>query len=175
MTKGKAQIIRQTRNKLKEKAMRDARAPATEEEAKSGFSNKALEDLDAAFQQAADDYPKVAQEYFEQLESAVTAYEKALAAKGDLKGPIAGIHRVAHELKGQGATFGYPLISLFGNSLYKFTKPSVPIRDSHTEILKAHTDTMRVVINQKIKGDGGAVGKELSSMLQKALAQHTNK
>ena len=172
MTKGKAQIIRQTRNKLKDKAMRDARPPKPDEATTNGFSEDVVAKLDTAFEEAAAKYPDVALEYLEQLDQAVKGYQQVSQSGADPDKAIVAIHKVAHELKGQGATFGYPLISLFGNSLYKFTKPHIPVKASHSEILKAHADAIRVVITQKISGDGGAVGKELGAMLQKALAQH---
>jgi hypothetical protein len=83
------------------------------------------------------------------------------------------ISEMAHELRGQGGTFGYPLISVFGKSLYGFTGPGAVYSDSHLEIVKAHIDSMRVVINDRIEGDGGRLGLELSKGLQVAIAKHT--
>ena len=80
---------------------------------------------------------------------------------------------MAHELRGQGGTFGYPLISVFGKSLYGFTGPGAVYSDSHLEIVKAHIDSMRVVINDRIEGDGGRLGLELSKGLEIAIAKYT--
>jgi hypothetical protein len=65
------------------------------------------------------------------------------------------------------------LISVFGKSLYGFTSPGAVYSDSHLEIVKAHIDSMRVVINDRIEGDGGRLGLELSKGLQVAIAKHT--
>ena len=38
---------------------------------------------------------------------------------------LAVIHDIAHDMKGQGGTFGYPLITDFGESLYKCTYEAI--------------------------------------------------
>ena len=79
----------------------------------------------------------------------------------------------AHELKGQGGTFGYPLISAFGKSLNDFTFGEVAIGESQLEIVKSHIDVMRAVINDRIAGDGGEIGQALVASLDQAIKKHS--
>lgn len=81
------------------------------------------------------------------------------------------INLIAHELRGQGGTFGYPLITVFAKSLYEVTKPPCREDDASLEIVKAHIDTMRAVIREKIGGDGGEVGQQLFKILKAAVAK----
>jgi len=78
-------------------------------------------------------------------------------------------------LRGQGGTFGYPLITVFGKSLYEVTKPPCREDDSGLEIVKAHIDTMRAVLRDKIEGDGGQTGQALFKALKMAINKHAPK
>ena len=81
------------------------------------------------------------------------------------------INMIAHELRGQGGTFGYPLITLFSKSLYESTKAPCKMDDTALEIAKAHIDTMRAVIREEIEGDGGEIGQQLFKSLKLAIAK----
>jgi CheY-like chemotaxis protein len=99
----------------------------------------------------------------------VEAHAKALDAnsKGRIEQVIA-INRLAHELRGQGSTFGYPLITVFGRSLYECTLNVETAEDSLLEFVKAHIDGISAVIREKIKGTGGELGNELVASLEVA-------
>jgi hypothetical protein len=83
------------------------------------------------------------------------------------------INLVAHELRGQGGTFGYPLITTFAKSLYDATRPGTTFDDAAVEIVKAHVDAMRAVIREKVAGDGGETGRALLKSLEIAIAKHS--
>jgi CheY-like chemotaxis protein len=76
------------------------------------------------------------------------------------------INLVAHEMRGQGGTFGYPLITVFGKSLYDATKAPCRQDDAALQMVTAHIDAMRAVLRDKISGDGGEVGRQLFKALK---------
>lgn len=82
------------------------------------------------------------------------------------------INRLALELRGQGGMFGYALVTEFGASLHACTAGTPRITPNHLDLVKAHIDGIRVVVNQKITGDGGAVGKELLVSLARAKEKY---
>ncbi len=82
---------------------------------------------------------------------------------------MAEVNRIAHELRGQGGTFGYPLITLFAKSLYETTAYPCREDDANLEICRAHLDTLRAVIREKMEGDGGEVGRQLMMALNQAI------
>lgn len=86
---------------------------------------------------------------------------------------LAEVNRIAHELRGQGGTFGYPLITLFAKSLFETTDYPCREDDANIEICRAHIDTLRAVIREKIEGDGGAIGRQLLTSLNQAIAKHS--
>lgn len=79
------------------------------------------------------------------------------------------INLIAHELRGQGGTFGYPLISIFAKMLYDYTQPGCREDNNSIEIVKSHIDSMRAVIRDRVSGDGGQIGKDLLKALKIAI------
>jgi len=100
--------------------------------------------------------------------------EMNAAHKGMIEDPSASeqhmttINRVALELRGQGGIFGYPLMTQFGKSLYETTMTGTKPEPKLLELIEAHINLIKVVMNQKIKGDGGTVGRDLLNSLAKA-------
>lgn len=83
------------------------------------------------------------------------------------------INSIAHDMKGQGGTFGYPLITNFADSLYGFTKGKGERSDGEVELVKSHVDAMRAVIRGRVSGGGGEVGKQLTASLNKAIEKYS--
>ena len=101
---------------------------------------------------------------------------KALAAaKADVAArptQVEALFRVAHDLKGQGTSFGYPLVTKIGHSLCALTRDRVlAYEDKHLELAQAHVDAIQLVLTKGIKGDGGKVGAELVAKLEQRVAQ----
>lgn len=128
-----------------------------------------LEQAEQSLERAALDFTTWAQEYLQNLGKLCKE-----AGDDEIKriSKFSEINNLAHELRGQGGTFGYPLISVFGKMLYDSTREGCPITDNQVEIVKAHIDAMRAVIRDKVSGDGGQVGKELLASLKEAIRRY---
>ena len=155
------------RNRLKEKASGGS----------GGGGGKVSEELmelaAAEFSKMSEDYPDWVAGY---LESLYKAHRGAAEVAPDLRAKLfREINAIAHEMKGQGGTFGYPLITTFGKSLYDFTEGAAKRDNNHLEIVKAHIDAMKAVIAGRIEGDGGTVGNELREALRMAIDKHLHK
>jgi hypothetical protein len=83
------------------------------------------------------------------------------------------IYGIAHNLKGQGSSFGYPLITRIGQSLCQLTRPDRNFSDSDLGIVQAHLDAIRLILAKEIKGDGGDIGSKLAARLE-ALADQAH-
>lgn len=154
------------RNRLKEKAIGLGSGSAL-----NGFSREALERAEEEFAKMAEDYPDWVGNYTTQLYN-----EHRAAAERDAQYRAAAfktINQLAHELKGQGGTFGYPLVSAFANSLYNFTVTGSGTTDNHMQIIKAHIDAINAVIKGRVKGDGGELGTQLTKTLQQAIDKYS--
>ena len=117
-------------------------------------------------QREALDFTDWAQDYLAEL---AALCDKALDGIG-MRAPIfREINLLAHELRGQGGTFGYPLITEFAKMLYECTGQACPQADEDVEIVKAHIDAMRAVLRDKVAGTGGQIGLELLASLKLAI------
>lgn len=127
-----------------------------------------LEEAEQQLERAALDFTSWALDYVSKLG---TLSKQALDADEDGgRGKIfEEINLLALELRGQGGTFGYPLISTFGKMLYDSTIEGCREDDSAVEIVKAHIDAMGAVLREKVAGDGGEVGRALLASLKKAI------
>lgn len=94
-----------------------------------------------------------------------------LAAQDDGEDRIVEIFRVGHELKGQGGTFGYPLISKIGASLCRYVESVADHDNVDLDVVRAHAMALRAVATQKISGDGGPIEKQLIGELDRLIAK----
>jgi chemotaxis protein histidine kinase CheA len=102
---------------------------------------------------------------------ALAALEK-LQGGGDSEESTSHIFRVAHDLKGQGTTFGYPLATQIGGLLCEFLKATTPSPSGESvSVIRAHLDALNLVVKQKIKGDGDAMAQQLIVKLTLAAAR----
>jgi CheY-like chemotaxis protein len=130
---------------------------------------KFLEEADKLLDRTAIDFHDWALEYLVKMSGLCTdAKQEDITER---LGSFKQINLLAHELRGQGGTFGYPLITHTGKSLYHFTTSPCPVNDDALGIIKAHIDTMRVVFKDKITGDGGETGRALKTSLDQAIRQ----
>ena len=155
------------RNHLKDKALMGGG-----EGGPGRISQTALEKAEAEFDKMAEDYPDWVQGHLRRL---YEQHGRCVDTPEKRREHFKTLNQIAHDMKGQGGTFGYPLISQFGDSLYHFTKPKdgQPIEDNEIEIVKAHIDSMKAVISGRIGGDGGEVGRELKQSLDAAIEKYT--
>ena len=129
-----------------------------------------LEEAEEQLERAALDFTEWARDYLAKLSDLCT---EALMHPERRNKHFEEINLLAHELRGQGGTFGYPLITTFGKMLYEVTGKGCSENDAAVEIVKAHVDTMRAVLREKIAGDGGEIGRTLHESLQAAIDKHT--
>jgi len=84
---------------------------------------------------------------------------------------LAAIADLSHDVKGEGTTYGYPLMTQLGASLHRFVTNMKACSTVQIEIIENHVSAMRVVIRERIEGDGGALGHEIVGSLEKAVAK----
>ncbi|MDD9876597.1 MAG: hypothetical protein OXR84_04055, partial [Magnetovibrio sp.] len=107
-------------------------------------------------ERAALDFTTWALEYLSTLADLCTEALNEPTGRGRHFGEI---HTLALELRGQGGTFGYPLISTIGKMLFDITVDGCREDDNAVEMVKCHIDAMRAILREKISGEGGEVGQ----------------
>ena len=76
---------------------------------------------------------------------------------------------ISHEIKGQGATFEFPLLTLIAESLCTLIETSGEESSERLKLIGLHIDALKVVVNENIRGAGGDSGKEMIAMLRMAV------
>lgn len=98
------------------------------------------------------------------------ACEAAIKDPANRAAHIQELYNTAVEIKGQGGSFGYPLITTIGSQLCRFIESmGNDVSDAKLDVVRIHVETLRLVIQQKMEGDGGAMGQKLLTGLTLAL------
>ena len=81
----------------------------------------------------------------------------------------------AHDLKGLGTTYGYPLITRIAGSLCKMLDDEDKRMAAPRLLVDAHLDAIRAVVRDQIKEEGHPMGKILSETLEARVKEHLDK
>lgn len=85
-------------------------------------------------------------------------------------GEAAGACRLlAHDLSGLGDTFGFPLVTSLCRSLCRFLKLRGGALDGAREVIAVHMDALRLIAAERVRGDGGPIGREITEELARAV------
>lgn len=82
---------------------------------------------------------------------------------------LEAVYRLAHDLKGQGATFGYALVSDIGLSLCILTEDRAEATPAELQAMLAHVEAAREVLAREIEDVGSAEAAELMLNLQSVV------
>jgi CheY-like chemotaxis protein len=130
------------------------------------FPLAVLEEAEQQLERAQLDFTKWAAQYLARLS---TLCGDALETSGPRERIFDDINLLALELRGQGGTFGYPLVSQIGKMLFDATVEGCRTDDTGVAIVRAHIDSMRAVLKDKVSGDGGEVGRAVIKGLMQTI------
>lgn len=126
----------------------------------------AMAEAEAALLALAEEYPSYAIADVEQMEACFGALSAAGGAHPDR---VAELYGVAHNIKGQGAAFGYELMTRFGEALCRLTRDRASLDPADLANVAALLQACRTVLTERLAGDGGAFGARLSANLAPLL------
>lgn len=75
------------------------------------------------------------------------------------------IHAVAHNVKGQGGSFGYDLVTSIGASLCDFIRSGDRSSADGLNIVHAHLKILKMVGDNDVSGTGGETGERIVAKL----------
>ena len=78
----------------------------------------------------------------------------------------------AHDLKGLGTTYEYPLVTRIAGSLCRMLDDPARRMDAPLIIIDAHVDAIRAVVRDGIKTDDHPTGRALAETLEARVAEH---
>ncbi len=80
----------------------------------------------------------------------------------------------AHDMKGQGRSFGYDMITSIASSLCVLLRDRTEMEDAGMKVVKVHVDALGVVFDHDLKGDGGEQGRMLLDRLSGLVTTHAD-
>lgn len=78
---------------------------------------------------------------------------------------ILQMFEIAHGIRGEGGSFGFPLVSVISDSLCKLLEGKKSISDPEQEVVKVHILAMRAVFRQNLHGTQPKMEGELRQLL----------
>ena len=95
-----------------------------------------------------------------------------IRAKGYTPETAETLYFRAHDLKGLGATYQYPLVTRIAGSLCRMMDDADKRMQAPAAILDAHIDAIRAVVRDEIQTDDHPVGRTLAETLEARVAEH---
>ena len=106
----------------------------------------------------------------EKLEAA----HKLILAPGAGEKELEAFYRNAHDLKGLGTTYGFPIVSQFAASLTKLIDSPEGRNKAPKQLLSAHVSSIIAAVRQKIADTNHPVGNALLVELTKQVSKYDN-
>jgi hypothetical protein len=129
----------------------------------------AMERANAALAKVSTDFPDICRGWIDTLNQALSGSEAELSA--DTRRALLSI---ANDVRGQGGTFGFPLITLVADSLVKFVDLRENSAAVEASVVRVHIQALEGLVRDNVVGEGGNTGMELRTIIG-ALAKKRRK
>ena len=95
------------------------------------------------------------------VDQMLAAWRKLDDAGADRAQVMEEIYGIAHNVKGQGGSFGYEFVTSVGMSLCRFLRSDAKWTDDDLEIVHKHLDALSQAARDDMAGDGGETGRKI--------------
>ncbi len=129
---------------------------------------EALERAETVITDMTDSYLDWVVEDLGRLDAALAELE---AASGGYEKLLNNIFEISHDMKGQGGSFGYQLMTILGDGLCRFIDKVQDCGPKEIEAIKLYVSSMNLVIANRMRGDGGGEGEKLLKGLELVAAK----
>ncbi len=100
------------------------------------------------------------------LEALWQKFQKISSNREFEKNEIIEMFDIAHEIRGQGGSFGFGLITAVADSLCKFIEGRKQLTSDELDVIRVHIMAMKAVFRQGLKGDQPELADQLAELLQ---------
>lgn len=137
---------------------------------KTGGPSKAemMADAEAALHEYEDTYETVVRADLQKINDAISRATKTPTSAPEALKEIFG---VSHDIKGQAASFNYPLLTAIAQSLCRFINSSEAAALKKFDVVGAHAKAMGTVVKHSMRSDGLVKGRKLLKVLDAAVEQ----
>lgn len=106
--------------------------------------------------------------YLTYTEKTVVELHGLASRLADHKNPAAlteEMHALAHNIRGMGSSFGFPLMTRVGTTLCTYLRALDDDQQAAPDVVEAHLKAMDTILENRILGDGGPEGQALIARL----------
>lgn len=140
-----------------------------------GAAAPALKNINAdTIRRAEEAVGRLAEQYRDWVRGDIEKLRASLAAATEgAEARIAAykaVRHIAHDLRGQGTTFGYPLVSRIAQSISHSLKERAPDSDWDATV-GAHIEALSNVIDSDVADAKGAAGTAIIATLEEAIGR----
>lgn len=132
-----------------------------------GFDMEAIERAEAALAELSTEFDDWMEKEVERL----TKARDAVASHGIDAGTRANVYTAAHDIKGEGATFGYPLAGRVAESLCHLLDGIADDDRVPAGLVIQHADAIRAIVRENAKRPDHPVAMALSQRLTEATTE----
>lgn len=84
---------------------------------------------------------------------------------------VEALFQVAHDMRGQGTTFGYPFVSQICDILCRYLDGAKGQGQVDLMLVSPFIDALRAIVNNRVAGETDAIGQAMVKGLQMAVAK----
>jgi len=134
----------------------------------NGINAEAIAKAEEALKAMSGQFGQWLQDEISKLDNA----QAAIRANGYTSKTAEDLYFRAHDLKGLGSTYQYPLVTRLAGSLCKLMDDPMRRMDASLVLIDAHIDAIRAVVRDQIQTDDYPTGRALSETLEAWVAEH---
>lgn len=133
-----------------------------------GINAEAIAKAEEALKGMSAQFGQWLQDEINKLEAA----QNAIRAEGLNSQTAEALYFRAHDLKGLGSTYQYPLVTRLAGSLCKLLDDPTRRAEAPVRLLDAHIDAIRAVVRDQIQTDEHPTGRVLAEALEAEVASY---
>lgn len=133
-----------------------------------GIDANAIAKAELALQAMSSQFGQWLQDEIEKLDKA----QSDIRTSGYNAATAEALYFRAHDLKGLGTTYQYPLVTRLAGSLCKMMDDPAKRMAAPVVLLDAHIDAIKAVVRDEIQTDDHPIGKVLAETLEARVADH---
>ena len=132
----------------------------------TGGGGPSMEMLKNADQEIREVGSKYAEWTIKDIEQLSALLGQAMENPTDGRERIIEIFGISHDMRGQGTSFDYPLMTRISDSLCRFTEDLDQLVQKAMDLVRTHIEAMRAVITHKVTGEDNELAKQIAAGLE---------
>lgn len=134
----------------------------------TGLSEEVLAQAEAQVASLAEDYRSALRQDLASLRDSLRKVEYDPHADSRVM-HLESMYRLAHDMKGQGSSFGFPLVTKIAGALCRYLGHPPHIDTIDLAVCAIHVDALHVIVQNGVTGDGGELGQKILDGIERVV------